>query len=179
MELSGKKIAALIGEGFQDQEALEPIDFLKSEGAEVTIVGESKGKVGGLHGAVLEIEKTFEDSDPVTFHAIFIPGGRSPAYLRKFPEAIGFVKTFAGLGRPVFAICHAGQLLAAAGLVEGLTLTGSPGIKEEMERAGADFVDQPTVVDRNILSSRLPEDIPEFEEKMRELLLKKPQQEVA
>ncbi|OFW58563.1 MAG: hypothetical protein A2V52_05940 [Actinobacteria bacterium RBG_19FT_COMBO_54_7] len=170
MDLSGKRIATLLGEGFQDQEALEPIGFFKSHGAEVTIVGEEKGAVHGLHGAILEAERTFNEANISEFDAIFIPGGRSPAYLRKFPDAVGFVRSFAETDKLIATICHAGQLLAAADLVKDLTLTGYPGIKEEMEQAGANFVDQPVVADRNVVSSRLPEDIPVFNEKVKELL---------
>jgi len=170
MDLSGKRIAALVGVGFEDQEALQPIDFLRSHGAEVIVIGEQKGQVHGLHGAVIEVQQTFQEIDPVRLDAILIPGGRSPAYLRQFPEAVGFVKSFAETGKPIAAICHGGQLLSAAGLVKGLTLTGYPGIKEEMEQAGANFVDQPVVVDKNIVSSRLPSDIPVFNEKIKELL---------
>jgi protease I len=171
MELNGKRIAVLVGENFQDQEAMEPMEFLGNEGADLTVVGIGKGQVQGLYGATVEVQKTFEEVDPVQFDAIFIPGGRSPAYLRQFPQAVDFVKSFAQTGRLIAAICHAGQLLAAAGLVKGLKLTGYPGIKEEMEEAGANFIDQPVVVDRNIVSSRLPQDIPQFNQKVKELLL--------
>lgn len=173
MDLSGTRIAALVGQGFEDQEATEPIDFLGSQGADVVIVGEEKGEVHGLYKAVLEVRKTFRDVDAVQFDAILIPGGRSPAYLRQFPDAVGFVKSFAEKGKLIAAICHGGQLLAAADMVKGLTLTGYPGIKEEMEEAGANFVDEPVVVDRSIVSSRLPKDIPVFNAKIKELLLEK------
>jgi protease I len=137
----------------------------------LTVVGIGKVRVEGLHGAVLDIEKAFDEVDPAQFDAIFIPGGRSPAYLRQFPQAASFVKSFAETGKLVAFICHGGQLLAAAGLVKGLTMTGYPGIRDEMKEAGANFVDQVVVVDNNFVSSRLPEDIPQFNQKVKELLL--------
>lgn len=81
------------------------------------------------------------------------------------------MKDFAATGKPLAAICHGGQLLAAAGLVEGLTMTGYPKIKKEMEKAGADFIDEEVVVDGNIITSRVPDDLPAFNTKIKEKLL--------
>lgn len=162
MDLRGKKVAVLVGNGFQDLEGTVPIDFLRQEGAEVTTIGPETGEVKGLYGAVIHVEKTFEEVSPDTFDALVIPGGRSPAHLRKFPAALDFVAKFAATGRLVAAICHGGQLLAAAGLVKGLTMTGYPAIEEEMLAAGANFVDREVVRDRNFITSRYPEDLPAF-----------------
>lgn len=171
MDLGGKRVAVVVGKGFQDQEALVPIDFLKGEGAEVVTVGPETGDVAGLHGGVIAVGHTFAELDPASFDAMVVPGGRSPAYLRDFAEARDFVASFAASGRPLAAICHGGQLLAAAGLVKGLTMTGYPKIKEEMEEAGAVFVDREVVVDRNVITSRVPEDLPAFNAKLKEMLL--------
>jgi len=171
MDLSGKRIVMVVGRGFQDQEATVPLDFLAAEGAEVATVGPDAGKIKGIHGAVIEVEKTFSELDPTAFDAMVIPGGRSPAYLRKFQEARDFVASFADTGKPLAAICHGGQLLAAAGLVKGLTMTGYPKIKEEMVEAGADFVDREVVVDRNIITSRVPDDLPAFNATLKAKLL--------
>ncbi len=171
MQLSGKRVVELIGEGFQDQEATVPYDFLRKEGAEVVTVGVEGGEVRGLHGATMHVQKSFGEVNPADFDAMIIPGGKSPAFLRRFPAAVNFVKDFASLGRPTAAICHGGQLLAAAGLVEGLTMTGYPGIKEEMEKAGARFIDEQVVVDGNFITSRLPADLEAFDAKIKEKLL--------
>lgn len=171
MELKGKRVAVVVGKGFQDQEGTVPIEFLRGEGAAVTAVGPEKGEVKGLHGAVIRVEKTFNEVSPEAFDAMVIPGGRSPAYLRKFPEALDFVARFAATGRPLAAICHGGQLLAAAGLVKGLTMTGYPKIREEMEAAGANFVDREVVVDGNVITSRFPDDLPAFNAALKSKLL--------
>ncbi len=173
MDLKGKRVAVVVGRGFQDQEGTVPIEFLRREGAEVVTVGLETGEVKGLHGAVIRVEKTFEEVSPEEFDALVIPGGRSPAHLRKHPAASDFVSRFAATGRPVAAICHGGQLLAAAGLVKGLTMTGYPRIKEEMEAAGAIFVDRPVVVDGNIVTSRVPDDLPDFNSALKDMLLGK------
>lgn len=171
MDLEGKSVVVVVGKGFQDQEATVPMEFLEEEGAEVVPVGVEKGAVKGLHGASIEVEKEFAEVDPTAFDAMVVPGGRSPAQLRKYPEAVRFVKEFADTGKPLAAICHGGQLLAEAGLVEGLTMTGYPKIKREMEEAGADFVDREVVTDRNIITSRDPDDLPAFNGKIKEWLL--------
>jgi deglycase len=171
MDLKGKRVVVVVGKGFQDQEATVPIDFLEEEGAEIVTVGPETGDIEGLHGAVIKVSSTFADLDPATFDAMVIPGGRSPAHVRKFDEAGGFIAAFAATGRPLAAICHGGQLLAAAGLAKGLTMTGYPKIREEMEAAGANFVDREVVVDGNIVTSRVPDDLPAFDAKIKEMLL--------
>jgi deglycase len=171
MGLEGKRVVEILGKGFQDQEATVPLDFLSEEGAEVVTVGVETGNVEGIHGTSIDVQKAFGEVDPATFDAMVIPGGKSPAYLREFEEAVGFVKDFAATGKPMAVICHGPQLLAAAGLADGLTLTGYPGIKEEMEKAGANFIDHEVVVDRNIITSRLPADLPAFNAKIKEKLL--------
>ncbi|MBC7231437.1 MAG: type 1 glutamine amidotransferase [Actinobacteria bacterium] len=172
MDLEGKRVAVIIGRGFQDQEATVPIAFLRDEGAEVTTVGPETGEVKGIHGTVIEVVKTFRELDPAAFDAMVVPGGRAPAYLRKFEEAREFVAAFAATGKPLAAICHGGQLLASAGLVKGLTMTGYPKIKEEMEEAGAVFVDREVVIDHNIITSRVPDDLPAFNAALKEALLR-------
>jgi len=171
MQLSGKRVVEVVGQGFQDQEATVPLDFLRKEGAEVVTIGVEEGEARGLHGTVMEIQKSFAEVNPADFDAMVIPGGKSPAFLREFPEAVEFIKIFASSGKPIAAICHGGQLLAAAGLVKGLTMTGYPGIKEEMEKAGANFIDSEVVVDGNFITSRLPADLEAFDAKIKEKLL--------
>ncbi|MDD3717684.1 MAG: DJ-1/PfpI/YhbO family deglycase/protease [Actinomycetota bacterium] len=171
MDLEGKRVVVVIGKGFQDQEATVPIDFLAREGAEVVTVGPYTGDIEGIHGTVIKVDHVFADLDATAFDAMVVPGGRSPAYLREFKEARDFVASFAATGKPLAAICHGGQLLAAAGLVEGLTMTGYPKIREEMLEAGADFVDREVVVDRNVITSRVPDDLPAFNATLKEKLL--------
>lgn len=171
MDLRGKKVVVVVGKGFQDKEATDPMNFLREEGAEVITVGPETGDILGIHGTVIKVDHEFADLDPTAFDAMVIPGGRSPAYLRGFEEAKDFVASFAATGKPLAAICHGGQLLAAAGLVAGLTMTGYPKIKEEMEEAGAVFVDREVAIDRNVITSRVPDDLPAFNAALKEKLL--------
>ncbi len=172
-DLSGRKVVVVIGPGFQDQEALEPMQFLTDEGAEVVTVGVDRGTIAGIHGATVAVSHTFDELDPAGFDAMLVPGGRSPAYLRKYPESLEFVRAFRATGKPLAAICHGGQLLASAGLVEGLKMTGWPGIRDEMLSFGADFQDTAVVIDGSIITSRKPEDIPDFNRALKKALLAK------
>jgi protease I len=99
-----------------------------------------------------------------------IPGGRSPASLRKHQEAVDLVESFVKTGKPVAAICHGPQMLAAAGLLEGRKITGYHKIKEEMLEAGAEFVDEQIVIDDNLITSREPKDIPYFNQAIDDVL---------
>ena len=91
-----------------------------------------------------------------------IPGGYAPDYMRRYPALVNFVKGMHDRGKVVAAICHAGWVLASAGLTKGLTMTCFSSIKEDVINAGANYVDQPVVRDRNIITSRFPADLPEF-----------------
>ncbi len=170
-DLSGHRVVVVIGPGFQDQEALEPMQFLADEGAEVVTVGVAKGEIKGIHGAAVQVSHTFDELDPGSFDAMLVPGGRSPAFLRRYEEALKFVRKFQDTGKPLAAICHGGQLLASAGLVQGLRMTGWPGIREEMLSFGADFQDLEVVIDGNIITSRDPKDIPAFNQALKKNLL--------
>lgn len=99
-----------------------------------------------------------------------IPEGRSPASLRKHPEAVDFVGAFAGTGKTIAAICHGPQMLAAAGMLEGRTITGYSKIRDEMLAAGAEFVDRPVMIDANLITSREPGDLEAFNAAIEEAL---------
>ena len=170
-DLNGHRVVVVIGPSFQDQEALEPMRFLEHEGDEVVTVGVAKGEIKGIHGATVQVSHTFDELDPDSFDAMLVPGGRSPAFLRRYDEALKFVRDFQETGKPLAAICHGGQLLASAGLVKGLRMTGWPGIREEMLAFGADFQDLEVVIDGNIITSRDPQDIPAFNRALKEKLL--------
>jgi protease I len=118
----------------------------------------------GLYGrASIEVTRTIDEVDTSEYDAMVIPGGRGPANLRKHPEAVELVRSFFETGKTVAAICHGPQMLAAADLLKGKTITGYNTIKKEMLDAGADFVDQPVAIDANLITSRDPGDIPQFD----------------
>jgi protease I len=158
------RIACVLGPKFEDSEFKEPYDAFKQAGHEVVIVGLEAGQqLEGDKGKVkATVEKSFKDVKPDDFDALFIPGGGSPDKLRAHPEAVGFVKAFMRAGKPVFAICHGPQLLLAADEYKNHRMTAWKTIQDDLKKAGANVVDEEVVVDRNLVTSRQPSDIPAF-----------------
>jgi protease I len=114
-------------------------------------------------GALLKVDLTLADADPARFGALLIPGGvASPDALRTQPLAVAFVRSFVVRGKPIAAICHAPWLLIEAGAVRGKYVTSWPSLKSDLLNAGANWMDQPVVDDSGLVTSRKPEDIPEF-----------------
>lgn len=169
--LENKKVVMLLGPRYEDDEAGKPLEFLRDAGAIVDVVGLRKGALPGLHGrTTIDVDMTLDEADVSHYDAMVIPGGRAPAELRKHPEAVRLVKDFFETGRPLAAICHGPQMLAAAGLVKDTRITGYYKIRDEMLEAGADFVDEPVVVTGNLITSRKPADIPEFDRALEKAL---------
>jgi protease I len=159
-----KRIAVLIDEGFEDSEYQKPTQAFKAAGYKLTHVGLKKGaRIKGKNGQVeAMIETTAQEVVAGNFDALFIPGGYSPDHLRAYPEPVALVKSFVESGKPVFAICHAPQLLISAQVLKGRKITGWKSIIQDIKNAGAEFIDQEVVEDGNIISSRFPDDIPAF-----------------
>jgi len=158
------KIAALVGEMFEDVEYAEPVKEFRKAGHEVVNVGLKAGAtVKGERGKEkAKIDKAFTEVSIKDFDAIFIPGGYSPDHLRLDKDAVSFTRDYVMSGRPVFAICHAPQLLITADVLKGKKITGWPSVIQDIKNAGAAYIDEPVVEDGNIISSRRPSDIPEF-----------------
>ncbi|HEY5472229.1 MAG TPA: type 1 glutamine amidotransferase domain-containing protein [Candidatus Limnocylindrales bacterium] len=175
-DLSGKRVLMLLGEQYEDDEGRLPLEFLVERGAEVVVAGLERGVLEGLHGrAQITVDKTIDEvGDLGRYDAMVIPGGRGPAHLRKHPEAVDLVRDFFETGKPVAAICHGPQMLASAGLLEGRHITGYPKIRNEMVEAGANFTDEPVVVDGNLITSRRPADIEAFTGALEEALTRQP-----
>lgn len=159
-----KKIAFLLANEFEDSEMANPYDEMVKNGHEAVIISlksneELKGKKGTItYTSHLGIEEAHADD----YAAIIIPGGKSPSYLMNNADVQAFVKEADQAGTTIAAICHGPQILAAAGLLKGRTLTAYPGISAEIEAAGGTFVDKEVVVDRNFITSRTPADEPAF-----------------
>ena len=158
------RVACALANGFEDSEFKEPYDSLRAGGHEVTIVGlEAGAQLEGSKGrAKATVERSFKDVSADDFDALLIPGGFSPDRLRANDEAVSFVKAFMQKEKPVFAICHGPQLLLTAGEYKGHRMTAWKTVLGDLEKAGADVVDQEVVVDGNLVTSRMPADIPAF-----------------
>jgi protease I len=158
------KIACVLGPMFEDFEFKEPYEAFRQAGHEVTIVGTEAGArlMGSKGKEEATVDKSFKDVKPDAFDALLIPGGSSPDKLRAHDEAVAFVKAFMTAGRPVFAICHGPQLLLTADEYRNHRMTAWKTVQGDLKKAGANVVDQEVVVDRNLVTSRQPSDIPAF-----------------
>ncbi len=158
------KIAVIITDMFEDQEYVEPAKAFKKAGPELVHVGlKAKATVKGKKkGTPVKIDKAVKEVSVNGFDALFIPGGYSPDKLRVDEDAVRFAGEFVKSGKPVFAICHAAQLLITAQALSGRKVTGWKSIVQDIKNAGAQFFDQEVVEDGNLISSRSPVDLPAF-----------------
>ena len=170
------RIACLLDSDFEDSEFKQPYDALKQAGHQVTVIGLEAGKeLKGKKGQVTtRAEVGIDTVRPDQFDALFIPGGYSPDRLRANPRMVEFTKAFVDTPKPVLAICHGPQLLMSARVVKGRTLTAWKTIQEDLKQVGAHVVDQEVVVDKNLVTSRQPSDIPAFIRESLKLLEKVP-----
>jgi len=159
-----KKIAFLVTDGFEDIEVKVPYSRLKELGYKTVIVGTTEGReITGKRGKVTyRTELSIESIKKEDFDAIVIPGGYSPDKLRMNKEVVDFVREFYKTNKPIAAICHGPQLLITARVLNGHQLTGWESIAVDIENAGGDYLNNSVVIDRNIISSRKPHDIPQF-----------------
>lgn len=164
MEAQQKRVAMVIAKNFEDVEATDPKEYLEAHGAKVTLIGIEPGSVTGKKGATLPVDATFEQVSPDEFDMLVIPGGGSPENLRIHDDAVGFTKAFVESGRPVGAICHGAQLLISARVLKGRQLTCVNKIRDDVTNAGGIYVDLPLVEDGNLITSRVPADLPVFDE---------------
>ncbi len=161
--LSGKKICMLVEEDFEDSELLEPLEAMRQAGALVTIVGPTRGNYRGKRGKVtVAADATVEQVQEGDFDAIIVPGGYAPDKMRLDGSIVNLVKEACAQGKVVAAICHGPQLLISADVVRGRTVTSWLSIAIDLRNAGAQWVDQPVVQDGNLITSRKPADIPQF-----------------
>lgn len=158
------RIAVLITDDFEDSEYVKPAAAFKEAGHDLVHVGlKARATVKGKKEATpVKIDKAFRDVKAADFDAVLIPGGYSPDKLRAHDEAVEFAREFMLTDRPVFAICHAAQLLITARVLEGRKVTGWKSIVQDIKNAGAEFFDREVVEDGNLVSSRHPGDLPAF-----------------
>jgi protease I len=170
-QLAGKKVAILAADGFEEVELTKPRKALDDAGAQTSVVSIKSGKIQGMNhadkGETVAVDLTLSDAKPQDFDALMIPGGlMNPDTLRSTDEALEFVRHFFQEGKPVAAICHAPWVLIDAGVARGRTLTSWPAIKSDVRNAGGNWIDEEVVVDNGLVTSRKPDDIPAFNEKM-------------
>ncbi|MCR4591461.1 MAG: type 1 glutamine amidotransferase [Lachnospiraceae bacterium] len=157
-----KKILQLVSDDFEDLELWCPVMRLREEGFRVDLAAEKPGKYHGKYGVPCEVELSFNDVDPADYDGVLVPGGWAPDKLRRFPKVLDIVRHMDKEGKLIGEICHAGWVLISAGILKGRKVTSTPGIKDDMTNAGAEWLDEACVVDGNLISARRPPDIPEY-----------------
>ena len=165
--LDGLRVAILVSTDFEQAEMTEPRKALEQAGATTTIISPQPGQITGVNhdekADTFNVDMTLDQANPNDFDAVLLPGGALNAdFLRMNPKAQDFVKQIDSSGRPIAVICHAPWLLVSAGLVKGRTLTSYQTIQDDIRNAGANWVDQEMVRDRNWVSSRSPKDLGAF-----------------
>ncbi len=164
MQSQQKHVAMVLANNFEDVEATDPKEFPENQGAKVTVIGIEPGEIKGKKGATITADATFDDVSPDDFDMLVIPGGGAPENLRIHDPAVEFTRRFVESGRPVAAICHGPQLLISAKVLNGRRLTSVNKIRDDITNAGGHYVDEPLVEDGNLITSRVPRDLPVFDE---------------
>lgn len=163
LRLKDKKVIALVSADFEDLELMYPVLRLQEEGAQVHLVGEkAKETYIGKYGVPTISDYAFTEIQAADYDAILVPGGWAPDKLRRYPEVLEMVQHMHEKKKPIGQICHAGWVLISAKILQGVNVTSTPGIKDDMENAGAIWHDEPVVVDGHIISSRRPPDLPPY-----------------
>ena len=161
--LNGKKILIFVGDDYEDLELWYPKLRLIEAGASVTVAGlHSRTMYRGKHGYPCLSDATIDAQQSADFDGLICPGGWMPDKLRRYEKVLSLTREFAQAGKLVAAICHGGWIPISANVYRGVKVTGSPGIKDDLINAGAIYEDAPLVVDRNFVSSRKPDDLPDF-----------------
>ena len=170
-KLQGKKVAILAADMFEEVELTEPRKALEEAGAEIELVSLEPSEIQGFNhydkAGSFKVDKTVEEVSAEEYDALLLPGGvGNPDNLRQDENAVSFVRSFFEQGKPVAAICHAPWILVEAGVVRGRKLTSWPTLQTDIRNAGGEWVDEEVVVDSGLVTSRKPDDIPAFVDKM-------------
>jgi protease I len=173
--LGGMNVAILVADGFEEDEMTQPRHALEQAGALTQIVSLQRGMLharrGTQQGEEFEVGIELDAADPMQYDALLLPGGAANGErMRGEPQAQAFVRAMHEQGKPIAAICHGSSLLIQAGLAQGHALTGAPDLKQDALDKGARWADQAVVVDGNLISSRGPQDLPQFSETTVEVL---------
>jgi len=170
-KLQGKRVAIVAADMVERVELIEPRQALENAGAETELVSLKPGKIRSFDhfdpADEVPVDKAVEEADASDYDALLIPGGvGNPDQLRGDENMVAFVRSFFDQGKPVAAICHAPWVLVEAGVVRDRKVTSWPTLQTDLRNAGAHWVDEQVVVDQGLVTSRKPDDIPAFNEKM-------------
>ncbi|MFW5868872.1 MAG: type 1 glutamine amidotransferase domain-containing protein [Armatimonadota bacterium] len=162
--LDGVTVAVLVAQDFEDSELESPVEALREAGAEVVLVAERVDTeyTGKGDRVTVTPDARAADVSPEQFDGVVVPGGKAPAELRRDPHMTGLVRKMALAGKPVAAICHGPQVLVTARVLDGRKATCYSGVADELKETGATYRDRAVVVDGNIITSRVPDDLPQF-----------------
>ncbi len=161
------KALILSADKFEDTELLVPYYRLQEADVEVVVASLNSGAITGKHGYEVAVDKTFGEVNPDDYAILILPGGAAPAVVREEPMALEIARKFFAGNKPVAAICHGPQILISAGLLQGRRATCYKSVADELQEAGALYEDRELVVDANLVTSRIPADLPAF---MREII---------
>lgn len=183
-QLNGVRVAIVVTDGFEQVELTEPRKALEAAGAKTTLVSPKSGSVRGWKftewGDDLPVDAELSKVKPDDFDALLLPGGViNPDALRVDKAVVAFVKSFFDSGKPVASICHGPWTLINAGVVKGREMTSWPSLEMDLRNAGANWVDREVVVDRGLVTSRKPDDLPAFNREMTKLFAQKAQVKAA
>ncbi|UVI27874.1 type 1 glutamine amidotransferase domain-containing protein [Paenibacillus spongiae] len=163
MTLQGKTIICLLDDEFEDLELWYPVYRVREEGAVVLFAGPEKGRTHiGKYGVPAKADLSFDEMDGSRIDGLLVPGGWAPDKLRRYPQVLRLVQEMDEARKPIGQICHAGWVLISAKILQGRKVTSTPGIRDDMENAGAVWYDEAVVVDGNIVSARRPPDLPPY-----------------
>jgi protease I len=174
MSIDGKRVAILVEDDYQMHEFWYPYYRFKEAGAEVRVVGTGRAPSYTSHGYSVTPDLDATDARVEDFDAVVIPGGYAPDRMRRSKEMVAFVRDMDAAGKPVAAICHAGWMLVSAKIVSGRRATCFSSVRDDLEAAGALWSDEPVVVDGNLITSRMPADLPAFCRALLEALSRSP-----
>lgn len=162
-DLSGKTIAIIATDGFEDSELTSPREAVEAAGATAHVVSTESGEIEGKKGTKVYVDATTADASAADYDALILPGGTvNSDTIRTDADAVALVKEFNAASKPIGVICHGGWILTDADLIKGVKLTSVANVKTDLINAGANWVDEEVVVDSGFISSRTPDDLPAF-----------------
>jgi protease I len=164
------KALIISADNFEDSELLVPYYRLKEAGIAVEVVSTRRDKIKGKHGYEVDVDKELAEVDTDSYDLLILPGGKAPETIRTEPLALEIVRRFFSRNKPIAAICHGPQILISAGLLKGRHATCYRTVAGELKEAGALYEDSEVVVDRNLVTSRQPADLPAFMRETMKLL---------